>query len=87
MRTIHKYEVPVEDTFEQALPVGAEFLSVQTQLCNPQMWWEVDNKEEKERRKFAVVGTGHPMPPGKVKFLRTFQLHGGKLVFHLFELI
>ena len=83
MKTIFKYRVELSEGFDFWVPKGAEFLCVQTQRDSAQMWFRVDPNGEKERRSFAVHGTGHDVPGG---FYRgTFQMHGGALVFHLFE--
>ena len=87
MKTIWKFNVPVEDEFVIEMPIRAEFLSVQTQFGVPQMWFIVEPEKSKEPRRFRVVGTGHPMPEGSLKYLGTFQVHEGSLVFHLFEIL
>lgn len=83
-RTIWKYGVEPAVAFEVDLPVGAEFLSVQAQFGEPQMWWLVDPKAPTTRRRFAVHGTGHAVSGAKT-YLGTFQMRGGELIFHLFE--
>lgn len=84
MKTIWKYAVELKDRFEVDLPMGAEFLSVQSQFGRPQMWWLVDPRMPVTKCRFAVHGTGHPVE-GKKIYLGTFQIHDGELVFHLFE--
>jgi hypothetical protein len=32
-----------------------------------------------------MYGTGHDMPDDPGQYVGTFQMHGGALVFHLFE--
>ncbi len=67
--------------------MGAEFLSVQIQRDEPQMWFLVDPEADSEVRSFTVHGTGHPVVGDDPLFLGTFQVMGGELVFHLFERI
>lgn len=89
MSAIWKYELRAEEHFAHLMPKGAEILSVQVQRGVPQMWARVDPTAEKERRHFGVYGTGHRVPDESegvgLRFVGTFQLHDGDLVFHLFE--
>ena len=97
MHTIWKFPVPVSDEFKLDLPRGARFLSAQVQGSDfavrehlrVQAWFLLDPEAPKERRKFCVIGTGHeihgePARP-RLVHLSTFQIDGGRLVFHLFE--
>lgn len=75
-----------EQTLE--LPVGAAILTVQLQHDVPRLWALCDEKESvKVKRRFAIYVTGHPMPNEPGHYIGTFQLHGGSLVFHVFEII
>lgn len=86
MTTIYKYPVPIQDCFTLDLPEGAKALSVQTQNGEPQIWATVNPAAPKQARKFRVLGTGHPFPDvDACKYVGTFQIHGGSLAFHLFE--
>lgn len=87
---IWKYEVPINDHFTLSLPVGAEPLTVQVQAGDPQMWILLDETETiYTDRKFRVAGTGHPIqePRESLHYVSTFQLAGGQLIFHVFEVI
>lgn len=85
MRTIWKFEIypgPVSVN----IPVGGTFLSVQTQGDCPVMWFEIpDDKAPTEARHFVSFGTGFNMGDFKGKYLGTFQLNMGALIFHLYE--
>lgn len=86
---IYKYSVAIEDHFCLRLPVGADVLSCQVQNNNPVIWALVDPEEtEFEEVDFYLYGTGNPIDENEmdsdVKFIDTFQLHSGSLVFHLF---
>jgi hypothetical protein len=85
VRTIWKFEIPVADSFGVGMPMGAEVLCVQVQRGFPHIWAIVDDQEVRSVvRMFCVRGTGHEL--GEVgKYVGTFQVHGGELVFHLFE--
>ena len=86
MKRIWKYTV-MTDEFTHQMPKGAEVLDVQVQSGVPHLWALVDDIAPMERRRFATVGTGHPLPDeiSDGKHVGTFQLHGGALVFHLFD--
>jgi hypothetical protein len=87
MRTIYKYPVEVRDTFTLSLPKGAEILTVQEQRGSVFMWALVDRDAESEERSFRLAGTGHPIEDGlDLRHVGTFQMHGGVLVFHVFEI-
>lgn len=96
MKRIFKYPLPMEvdngvarwkDRFEIELPRGAEILTVQEQNNAPMLWALVDPEAIKEKRKMLLLNTGAEMPPdvNYHRFLGTYQLNGGRLVFHLFE--
>jgi hypothetical protein len=88
--TVWKYEIPIADEFTLDLPDNAELLTVQVQPMQGVMVWALVNPEApKRRRTFHLAGTGHPMEykPHDLRFIGSFQLDGGALVFHLFELV
>lgn len=86
MNTIHKYQFDVTDEFSVRMPRGADVLSVQVQYGTPCVWAAVDTNAEKVTRKFSCRGTGHDISGlTDAMFVGTFQLHGGDLVFHLFD--
>ena len=86
MITVHKIPVVLNDTFTWDLPEGAQFLSLQLQRGQPQMWFRVDTRNALRRQVFAVVGTGKeiPLSMGHAPFLGTFQLENDQLVLHVF---
>ena len=87
-KTIWKFELGVTDKQIVTLPIGAEILSVQTQNETPCLWALVNPKSETEERVFEMFGTGHPVYCDMGidrKFIGTFQMRNGRLVFHLFE--
>lgn len=84
MKTIWKYTLQPDITLE--MPVGAEVLSVREQGDEICMWALVEPDAEKEERRFMGFGTGHDVPGGILKkFIGTAHLHGGRMVFHVFE--
>lgn len=86
-KTIWKFELE-PGTTAMNLHKGAEILTIQTQRETPCMWVLLDPNEETEKRYFEIFGTGGPVPSNdgyERKYINTFQLSGGSLVFHLFE--
>ena len=85
MKTIFKYPLlPHLPSF--MMPVGAQVLTVQTQQEKPYVWALVDPTEKaSEVRSFYIYGTGHDMAGDPGKYVGTFQLEGGALVFHVFD--
>lgn len=87
--SIYKYPFHLVDLLMVNMPAGAEILCVQTQREKPCMWARVDPSAPMELRSFAIYGTGHPISPDAAKdhrYVGTFQLAGGDLVFHVFEI-
>ena len=88
--TIWKYEFETKGLVNIEMPIGAEILTVQTQQEKPCMWALVDPEAKKKQRCFEVIGTGLPIYGGsdiKRTHIGTYQLHGGSLVFHVFEYV
>jgi hypothetical protein len=74
--------------FTHEMPEGAAILTVQTQADEPQMWALVDPDQPRRPRRFATLATGQPIPEeltGAMRYIGTFQLAEGGLVFHVFE--
>lgn len=84
---IYKYPVSVLDTFEVLMPRGAFVLGVAVQHERPQMWARVDTSQPMLPRRFHLRGTGYPLTGGEGRFVGSFLMHDGALVFHLFEAI
>ena len=94
-KSIWKFPMEVNDKVTISMPKGAEILTIQTQQIGkftpdetPCIWALVDTENGKEERYFEIFGTGHPIPNDmgvERKYINTFQLKGGALVFHLFE--
>jgi hypothetical protein len=86
MKTIWKYPIPIESTFEIGMPKGAIILTVQIENEVPTFWATVDTQEQAEVRHFALIGTGEPLP-GRweegMTYIGTFEHY--PYVWHLFE--
>ncbi len=88
MITIWKFPL-VMDTFQKVqMPKGATLLSVQPQGRGVCLWAVVDTAAPEEPRGIWIHGTGHNITEHdkhRGRYINTFQLEGGRLVFHAFE--
>jgi hypothetical protein len=88
MKTIYKYQLSITDIQSIKMPQGAEILSIQCQDNSPCVWALVDTDNLKEDRSFLMYGTGNPVDENyKKKYIGTFMMYSGSLVFHCFEFI
>lgn len=86
--TIWKYTIPPDHKFILSLPWNAEVLCVQVQHDIPYIWALVNPDSPKQDRLFLSLSTGQRLShtdPASLRYVGTFQLRGGSLVFHLFE--
>ena len=85
MKTIFKY--PLSTTDEQVIdmPADAEILCVQVQRDVPCVWARVTDGPCCKPVKILVFGTGHPIEQNPGRYVGTYQLHGGAVVFHVYE--
>lgn len=84
---VFKYTLKVTDEQTIEIPSPADLLTVQIQHGMPQLWAIVDENTKTRPITLLTVGTGNPMPDNYRKYLGTYQLSGGALVFHVFESI
>jgi hypothetical protein len=82
-RTIWKATLGATDVQEIDVPIGAEMLCAREQHEGICVWFRCDPNAGREKRKIAIVGTGHPAPADG-RYLGTASLHGGRLMFHVF---
>lgn len=87
MKKIFKYSIAVTDQQEVSLDHNAKILTVQMQNETLCLWAIVDELSEKKRKRIIrIVGTGHPFEDEHLcKYITTFQMENGKLIFHVFE--
>ena len=83
---IWKWEIEVTDKQTLIMPAGAKMLDVQMQGATCCMWAQCDQNAPKEPRHLAIYGTGNPMPDDPGRYIATFQMLQGTLVFHAFEI-
>lgn len=85
--TIWKYELSHSGCHLE-MPKDAVLLSVQVQDETPRLWVLVDEDADLEQREVTVIGTGHMSEAlDELKFIDTFQMAGGLLVYHAFEVL
>lgn len=85
-KAVWKYEIEARDRQSIHMPVNAEILCVQMQNGNPCIWALGDPEDARQEREFLMLGTGHNAAPESIgRYIGTFQMSGGSLVFHLFE--
>lgn len=85
MKTIYKYPIQVLDAQPVRIPAGAQILCVQTQQEQPCLWAMVNTDNAPEARHILTRGTGQRLTEQEGRYIGTYQLRGGALVFHVFE--
>ena len=75
-----------------SMPPEAEVLTMQLQNDKPTIWVMFDERNTTRRveRRFRIFGTSNPieLETGKRrKYIGTFQMYGGRFVWHLFEIV
>lgn len=89
MKRIFKYPLEIKDRQEIKLPIGFEILCVQNQQEMPYVWYLVDSHEDNtEACTIEIFGTGHEIYEDmgtERKYISTFQMRSGSLVFHAFH--
>jgi hypothetical protein len=89
---IWKYVMKSRDLIVE-MPKGAQILSCQMQDNLPSIWIMARDervpKEPKETRRFISIETGNEtgIPVKKLSFIDTIQFDGGRLVYHVFEVL
>ena len=83
MKTIWKFPLKMTGHQEIEIPLPATVLTVQPQGDSVYLWGEVDPKSERVRVSIVMLGTGHEIPGGGLRYISTIQL--GSLVFHFYE--
>jgi hypothetical protein len=85
-KSVLKYPLyPIEDEIKNYIHEGAEYLTIQTQFGRPTLWVLANLENHLVEKWFCIRGTGHRFKGNEGKYLGTFQLDGGGLVFHVFE--
>lgn len=84
-KTIWKFPLKVTDDQVVIMPRGAKMLRVMPQHGLVCLWAEVDTEEPMTGRSINIFGTGQPMPSDPGRFIDSFMLRDGGLVFHAYE--
>lgn len=90
MKTIWKFNIVTTDRQTVSMPKGAEILCAQVQNGTVCLWAKVDTDAPSQLRGIETFGTGHPMVEdvgATRRYIGTYQLRNGALVFHVFEII
>lgn len=86
---IFKYTLALIDAQDIYLPSSAQILTIQTQYETPQLWALVDpDVVVSQARTILIFGAGNEITEDiqRLKYISTFQLARGRLIFHAFEL-
>ena len=84
--TIWKFELKTNSMISINMPIGAKILTIQEQNGKPYLWALIDSEAKKENRVFCIHGTGHIISYIEAKkYIGTYQLMNGALIFHVFE--
>lgn len=89
-KQVWKFELEIKDYQIIRLPKESEILTAQSQNGIPCIWALVKPNNSNEERFFELFGTGHNIHCDMGidrKYIGTFQLLNGNLVYHLFERI
>lgn len=81
---VYKYQLLASDWTTVYMPDGAEPLCVQVQGGQPFLWARVTIGSPPVNHHFRIAGTGHDLGNRVGKYIDTFQLDNGNLVFHVF---
>ena len=85
-KVIYKFPFERKENFQITVPKGAEILCVKVQDNIPYLWILIDaNETINEVRYFNIFGTGQEFDATKYKYISTFMIFSGTLVYHLFE--
>ena len=82
---IFKYLLAVTDVQCIEMPMGSEILTVQMQGDVACLWALVNPENPMHKKTILICGTGHQLDAHPGYYIGTFQVHGGSLVFHVFE--
>lgn len=85
METVYKYKLKCSGEQWIEMPITAKVLTVQMQNGEPCLWAKVRPDEPQALRRFVTHGTGHQIPETTGKYIGTYQLNNGELIFHVFE--
>jgi len=85
MNVIYKYQIFPGDMQVLEIPQDSKILCVQTQGGEPQMWVQQYTEGSLTQKEIYIIPTGATFDADDKKYIGTFQLNGGTLVFHVYE--
>lgn len=86
-RVVWKWELNLQDEQVVYLPERAEILTVRMQGRSLCLWAVCARDAPSEARKIFIHGTGHLVAPAPLRYIDTFFIDNGILVFHVFVAI
>lgn len=88
MKSIFKYELPINGISKVIMPEGAKILKISQQGIGVYIWALIDTEAFHHEYRFRIIGTGHPIEEeeSSLEFVETFMMNGGQLVFHVFKM-
>ena len=86
MVTIHKYRLEIANQQRVTMRKGAKVLCVHNNPSGPCIWALVDTDEPMEKRTFFILETGKPCVWNADTYVGTFDMLGGRIVYHVFDL-
>lgn len=88
MKTIWKFDVPIQDNFSLLMPKDSEILKLDLQDGEPKIWALVDSEASQEERHFIGTGTGHPIEINyhRLQYIGTVIMYKDRFVYHVFEM-
>jgi hypothetical protein len=85
VKTVYKYPLEIADEVFINMPYGARILYAGAQTGSGYVWALVDTDAEMAPVMFCIRGTGHDCQDVlDMKYVGTFMLLSGALVFHVF---
>ncbi len=85
IKRVYKYRLGLIGAWVSVImPEGAEVLCVQMQNGQPCIWAKTTVGAPPVVHHFRIAGTGHDLGDNVGRYIGTFQLDGGALVFHVF---
>ena len=87
LATIWKFPLAITDRQTVTMPKGAQILSAQMQGTTLCLWALVDPAASRKDRTIEILGTGNPAPDAHRSYISTTQMAGGRLVWHVFEIL
>jgi len=83
---VWKFKLDLDHCQSISMPAGAKILAIQVQFNQPRLWCLVDPTARLTDREFVTYGTGHEIDAEGHHYVGTYQIDGGRLVYHVFEI-